>query len=66
MSNDKAATILYIEDDPASRRLVQRILDSRGYDVHVAGDGLEGISLARETRAQSHFNGYEPAQHGWS
>ena len=50
MSNNKAATILYIEDDPASRRLVQRILDSRGYDVHVAGDGLEGISLARETK----------------
>lgn len=50
MSNNKAATILYIEDDPASRRLVQRILDSRGYNVHVAGDGLEGISLARETK----------------
>ena len=50
MSNNKTATIVYIEDDPASRRLVQRILSSRGYDVHVAGDGLEGISLARETK----------------
>lgn len=44
------ATILYIEDDPASRRLVQRVLGSRGYNVHVAADGLEGISLARETK----------------
>ncbi|MCP4358001.1 MAG: hybrid sensor histidine kinase/response regulator [Chloroflexi bacterium] len=48
MIMEKPATILYIEDDPASRRLVQRVLGSRGYDVHVAADGLEGISLARD------------------
>ncbi|MCP5095027.1 MAG: hybrid sensor histidine kinase/response regulator [Chloroflexi bacterium] len=41
-------TILYIEDDPASRRLVQRVLGSKGYNVLVADDGLKGISLARE------------------
>ena len=45
---DKLETILYIEDDPASRRLVQRVLGSKGYNVLVADDGLEGISLARE------------------
>jgi signal transduction histidine kinase len=45
---DKLETILYIEDDPASRRLVQRVLGSKGYDVLVADDGLEGITLARE------------------
>lgn len=43
-------TILYIEDDPASRRLVQRVLGSKGYNVLVADDGLEGISLARSKR----------------
>lgn len=42
------AKILYIEDDPASRRLVQRVLDSKGYHVLVAADGLEGISMARQ------------------
>ncbi|MCA9916533.1 MAG: hybrid sensor histidine kinase/response regulator [Anaerolineales bacterium] len=42
------AKILYIEDDPASRRLVQRVLDSKGYQVVVAADGLEGISMARQ------------------
>ncbi len=47
---EDSATILYIEDDPASRRLVQRVLGSRGYDVHVAADGLEGITLARDTK----------------
>ena len=40
--------ILYIEDDPASRRLVQRVLDNKGYDVVLAADGLEGISMARQ------------------
>lgn len=42
------AKILYIEDDPASRRLVQRVLDNKGYHVVVAADGLEGISMARQ------------------
>lgn len=46
------ATILYIEDDNASRLLVQRVLGSRGYDVHVASNGLEGIALARDKRPQ--------------
>ena len=49
---DKSATILYIEDDSASRRLVQRVLGSQGYHVLVAGDGLEGIMLAREQYPQ--------------
>lgn len=45
---DKRETILYIEDDPASRQLVQRVLGSKGYNVLVADDGLGGITLARE------------------
>jgi signal transduction histidine kinase len=44
----KKATILYIEDDRASQRLVKRVLENQGYDVHIANDGLEGIALARE------------------
>jgi len=46
--NNKGARILYIEDDHASRRLVERVLTSRGYEVYVASEGLEGINLARE------------------
>lgn len=49
MAKQKAA-ILYIEDDNASRLLVQRVLSSRGYDVYLASDGLEGIALAREKK----------------
>ncbi|PID84991.1 MAG: hypothetical protein CSB13_10290 [Chloroflexi bacterium] len=47
MSNE-SARILYIEDDLASRRLIERVLTSRGYEVYVASEGLEGINLARD------------------
>jgi signal transduction histidine kinase len=40
-------TILYIEDDPASRRLVERTLNDAGYSVMLAERGLDGIDLAR-------------------
>jgi signal transduction histidine kinase len=42
--------ILYIEDDPNSRRLVQRLLEAEGYQVHIAEDGLGGLELARKIR----------------
>jgi signal transduction histidine kinase len=41
-------TILYIEDDPASRSLVERTLSHAGYRVLVAERGLEGIDMARK------------------
>ncbi len=40
-------SILYIEDNPDSRRLVERILTGAGYTVLVAETGLQGIDLAR-------------------
>lgn len=40
-------TILYIEDDPASRTLVEKTLRFAGYDIRLAERGLEGIDLAR-------------------
>lgn len=44
------ATILYIEDDPASRRLIQSVLIFAGYNVLVAERALEGIDMARQHR----------------
>lgn len=41
-------TILYIEDDPASRMLVERTLRFAGYEVLVADCGLKGIDMARQ------------------
>jgi signal transduction histidine kinase len=43
-------SILYIEDNPDNQRLVQRIMEARGYDVLIASDGPSGIATARETR----------------
>jgi signal transduction histidine kinase len=38
--------ILYIEDNPESRALVRNVLESRGFDVLEASDGIAGIDLA--------------------
>lgn len=40
-------TILYIEDNHDNQRLVQRIMEARGYRVLIAEDGPHGIALAR-------------------
>ncbi|MCL4870104.1 MAG: hybrid sensor histidine kinase/response regulator [Anaerolineae bacterium] len=45
-------TVLYIEDDIASQRLVERVLQSRGYRVFVASNGVDGLRLAKEERPQ--------------
>lgn len=50
MNSRKKATILYIEDDKGSQRLVKRVLENHGYNVFVAGEGLEGIAIAREEK----------------
>ncbi|MBK8025407.1 MAG: hybrid sensor histidine kinase/response regulator [Chloroflexi bacterium] len=44
---NKQQTILYIEDDAASRSLVERALRYGGYHVLIADCGLDGIDLAR-------------------
>jgi signal transduction histidine kinase len=40
------ARILHIEDDPANRLLVRKLLQNAGHEVIDAADGLEGIRLA--------------------
>ena len=42
------ARVLHIEDDPHSRRLVEKILVSAGHEVIDTDNGLEGIRLAGE------------------
>jgi signal transduction histidine kinase/DNA-binding response OmpR family regulator len=44
------ARILYIEDDPGSRLLVRSLLESAGYAVIDAEDGISGIELALRER----------------
>ena len=39
--------ILYIEDDPANRILVRRVLEAEGYRVLEAENGIQGLEIAR-------------------
>jgi two-component system cell cycle response regulator DivK len=39
--------ILYVEDNPENRLFVRRVLESMGYEVIEAFDGLEGIETAQ-------------------
>ncbi len=44
------STVLIVEDDPATTELVRLYLNRDGYRVLTAGDGVEGLRLARESR----------------
>lgn len=44
------ATILHIEDDPANRLLVRKLLVAAGLEVVEAADGIEGIRRALDLR----------------
>ena len=43
-------TLLYIEDNYHNRRLVQKVLSSRGFDVMLAEDGLLGWEMVQKYR----------------
>lgn len=42
--------ILYVEDNPDNMLLVKRALSARGYKVHGAVNGTEGVSKAEELK----------------
>lgn len=41
------AKVLIIEDDPLMSRMYQKIFTFEGFEVEVAGDGLEGLEKVR-------------------
>jgi two-component system cell cycle response regulator DivK len=62
--------ILYVEDNPDNLRLVKKVLTSRGYTVHAAVNGTEGLSMAQDLMPDlilldinlPDIDGYEVAQ----
>lgn len=47
-----AAKILVVEDDPAIAENLEALLKARGYQVSLAVDGSEAISVARKEKPQ--------------
>lgn len=47
-----AYKILYIEDNPDNMRLIQKVLEAQGYEVHGATSGTMGISVAEEIKPE--------------
>lgn len=41
-------SILYIEDNPLNRTLIERFLEFEGFEVHLAKTGQEGLAQAAE------------------
>lgn len=41
-------SLLYIEDEAATREQVSRVLAARGYQLTVAEDGEQGLEIFRE------------------
>ncbi len=48
MHREPRARILYVEDDPSSARLVQRVLEAEGFDVRIVTDGIAALEAARQ------------------
>jgi DNA-binding response OmpR family regulator len=54
---DRAGKILLVDDDVDSRNMLQVTLESDGYQVATANDGMEGLEMAREFRPDVAFVG---------
>lgn len=71
MSRDDGATILIVDDTPANVAIVVETLETHGYRVLVAQDGLEGLSRASFVKPDlilldvmmPEMNGYEVCRH---
>jgi len=42
--------VLVVDDEPHIRRILQYLLEQEGYEVHLAGDGEEGLALLDAVR----------------
>jgi DNA-binding response OmpR family regulator len=45
-----AKTILFVDDNPVDRTLIQRLLAKNGFNVILAEDGPAGMRMAKENR----------------
>ncbi len=50
MTQENRPLILYVEDDPSSASLVQRVLSVEGFEVTIAPDGISALEAAQRLR----------------
>ncbi|GAA4076811.1 response regulator transcription factor [Actinomadura miaoliensis] len=50
MGDLRRARILVVDDDPAVRSALDHVLRFHGYDVDLAGDGIEALAALEDTR----------------
>jgi CheY-like chemotaxis protein len=66
-SFEPASTVLVIDDEPAVREIITRILGREGYRVVTAAGGEEGMRLARQTAPDViTLDVLMPGMDGWS
>ena len=64
---DGAPIVLVIDDDPATRDLLQRFLSAEGFGTVTAAGGEEGLRLARDVRPQAiTLDVLMPGMDGWA
>ena len=51
--------VVFCEDDPMIRKLVETALRSSTHDVHIAGDGKQGLDLITRLRPDVVFSDVE-------
>lgn len=62
-----SSTILYVEDNPLSLRLIRKMLESLGYGMIEASDGETGLALAAAQRPQMVLLDMDlPDMDGWA
>ncbi len=65
--SEDANTVLVIDDDPAVRNMMQRLMAKEGFQVVTAVDGPEGIKLAREVHPKLvTLDVLMPSMDGWT
>ena len=50
------AKIVFCEDDPMIQKLIRAAMRGSGHEIHVAGDGEEGLALVRSVRPDIVFS----------
>lgn len=64
---DPDRTVLVVDDDSGTRDLLERFLRREGFTVHQAGNGADGLAMARELRPRVILlDVMMPQMDGWS